>query len=109
MAHGDVLDSYLARLRAAPGLDVDLPGNRAPHGGDTSGSRVAEASRFFEQAFWKVLEGRAAVIRVVGEMDCVRDVFASESEMLAFEAAFNLFEEHSLHRDVSVRRTGILR
>ncbi len=91
MAHGEVLRSYLERLREAPDLDVEAAletGLLAV--ADAPGTSTVEALQFFEQAFWRATENRAPVVRVVGEMACVRDRFASEAEMLSFEAAVNL-------------------
>jgi hypothetical protein len=91
IAHGSVLEAYLERLRAAPGLDVET----ALETGllkvfDAPGANVDAALQFWEQTFWAAVEDRAPVIRAVGEMECVREKFNSEAEMLAFEAAFNL-------------------
>lgn len=91
MAQGDVRDSYMERLRAGLGPDLD----RALEAGlltlgTAPGRTVDEAVEFFERAFWKALDNHPPMIRLVGEMGCVRDVFTSEVEMMAFEAAFNM-------------------
>jgi excisionase family DNA binding protein len=91
MAHGEVLDSYLERLRHMVGIDLDAAvANGLLRVADGPGATVDEALQFWEQAFWSAMESRAPVMRVVGEMAAVRDGFTSEGEMLAFEAAVNL-------------------
>lgn len=90
VAAGEVLDGYLDRLAAAPGLDL----GRAIESGlltivNSPGTTVDEALQFWEQALWTSLDTRPPVIRVVGEMIVEREMFVSEAEMLAYEAAFN--------------------
>src|SRR5487761_142950 len=90
IAHGAELSSHLESLRAN-GLDIDgalrtgqLTVVAAP------GRDVDEALGFWEEAFWTALDVRAPVVRVVAEMVSEREVFVSEDEMLAYEAAVNL-------------------
>jgi transcriptional repressor of dcmA and dcmR len=90
MAHGEDLASYMEALDAMPGVDVDaaiasglLTIRAAP------GSTARGALDYFEQALWSAVDGNATVIRVVGEMASVRNSFASERELLDFEAMFN--------------------
>jgi len=91
MAHGEVLENYLARLRRVAGLNLNeaLASGRLSVA-DTPGTTVDEALQFWEQSFWTAIDSRAPVIRVVGEMVSVRDRFTSEGEMLTYEAALNL-------------------
>src|SRR2546421_3243033 len=90
MAHGEDLASYMESLDAMPGIDLDaaiasglLTIAAAP------GSNTREALDYFEKVLWSAVDRHATVIRVVGEMASVRDAFASEREMLDFEAMFN--------------------
>ena len=90
MAHGEDLASYMEALDAMPGVDVDaaiasglLTIAAAP------GSTTREALDYFEKVFWSAVDSKATVVRVVGEMASVRDSFASERELLNFEAMFN--------------------
>jgi excisionase family DNA binding protein len=89
-ASGDVLDAYVEALRNQPGLDFEA----ALHEGRFvaiagPGTSVEGAVTFWEQAFWGVLAKGPAVLRVVGEMTCELQVFASEAEMMRYEVAFN--------------------
>jgi len=87
MADGDVLDAYLAGFRRVSGLDIDaqLAAGRLRIGSGP-GATVTEALEFWERELWSVVAEQAPVIRVVGEMASVRQGFASEAEMFAFEA-----------------------
>jgi transcriptional repressor of dcmA and dcmR len=57
---------------------------------DAPGTTVAEALEFWEERSWAAVTAGSTVIRVVAEMTSVREVFVSEEEMLAYEAALNL-------------------
>jgi transcriptional repressor of dcmA and dcmR len=56
---------------------------------DSIGGTVDECIAFWERTFWKALEAGSKVIRVVGEMECEREVFTSEAEMMSYELAYN--------------------
>ena len=91
VAFGDVMNRYLDWLRRSPGVDLEAAraaGQLQVVG--VPGATVAEALAYWEQALWTAVEAGAPVIRVVGEMACERELFATEQEMLAYEAAFNL-------------------
>lgn len=90
IAHGRYLDDYLNALRRSDGADVDsaletgvltvFPG---------PGKTAEEALDFWETNLWKALDRHATLMRGVGEMAAVRQVFESEQEMLRFEAALD--------------------
>jgi excisionase family DNA binding protein len=91
IAQGEELNSYLVALDADPDVDLDaalasglLTVVGAP------GKTVAEALDFWERKLWAALDGHATLMRAVGEMVSEREGFASEQEMLAYEAAFNM-------------------
>jgi len=91
LARGEELDSHLEALSRMPGVDVEaamasgvLVTTGAP------GTTARGALAYWEEAMWSAVENHAPVIRVVGEMASEREGFASEEEMLAYEAAFNL-------------------
>jgi excisionase family DNA binding protein len=91
IAQGEELNSYLVALDANPDVDVDgalasglLTVVGAP------GKTVAQALDFWERKLWEAMDAHATVVRAVGEMVSEREVFESEQEMLAYEAAFNM-------------------
>jgi transcriptional repressor of dcmA and dcmR len=90
VATGPVLKRYVASL-TEEGIDFaaitesgQLVVLAAP------GSNVAEALDNLERLFAKALATGPTVLRLVGEMACVRQAFASDLEMLTFEEAFDL-------------------
>jgi excisionase family DNA binding protein len=90
LAHGEQRDSYmkvLGELLAAE-LDAALVSGLLIIA-DAPGRTAREALEFWEQALWDAVDRHAVAIRIVGEMASVREVFASEQEMLTFEAMFN--------------------
>ena len=89
-AHGEVRQSYLDRLRRAPGFDLDA----AIATGvltvlDAPGTTALEAIAFWERTMWNAAERGPVAVHAVGDMAAERDRFESEAEMLAFEAALN--------------------
>jgi excisionase family DNA binding protein len=90
-ADGGVLESYFQSLRGL-GIDVDEAVRTGKFviavGGP--GSTVEGAIDFWERHFWPALAGGQTVIRIVGEMACERKAFASDAEMMRYEAAYNL-------------------
>ncbi|HKC18064.1 MAG TPA: MEDS domain-containing protein, partial [Candidatus Dormibacteraeota bacterium] len=91
IAHGEELDAYLVALDAFGGVDVDaaLSSGRLTVVG-APGRTVAEALAFWEEKLWAAADANASLMRGVGEMSSEREVFESEQEMLAYEAAFNM-------------------
>lgn len=90
IAHGAYLDDYLTALTVGAGIDVDAAlesGALAVFPGP--GRTVEEALDFWERNIWNALDRHATLIRGVGEMAAVREVFESEQEMLRFEAALD--------------------
>lgn len=91
VASGEVRDAYLDHLSRVPGVDLDHALNtQLLKVLDAPGNTVTSAIAFWEDALWAALTAGATHIRGVGEMVSVREVFVSEGEMLAFEAALNL-------------------
>jgi excisionase family DNA binding protein len=89
-ASGAVLDDYLRTLAVSPGVDVEAAlaaGRLVIVGGP--GTTVASAIHFWEQAMGRAVASAPAVMRVVGEMTCEREIFASVAEMMSYEIAFN--------------------
>jgi excisionase family DNA binding protein len=54
------------------------------------GATIADVIANWERLFGKALAGGPTVLRVVGEMACERQMFASDAEMLAYEEAYEL-------------------
>lgn len=87
-----VLNRYLEALAAEDGADV----RRARDAGLFMVVRFEDgngpaAIRQFERLFGAALATPQRLIRLVGEMACVRTMFDSEDEMLRFEEAFEVF------------------
>ena len=90
VASGNVRDAYLESLAAERGIDVMSAlesGHLVTVGGP--GSTVDGALSFWERSMGRALAGGPAVLRVVGEMSCEREVFTSAAEMMQYEVAFN--------------------
>jgi hypothetical protein len=91
VATGAVLDRYARALDQEQDIDfaaaarsrqlVVLPG---------PGRDPAEATSHLERLFGKALTNGPTVVRLVGEMACVRHMFASDADMLDFEEAFDV-------------------
>jgi hypothetical protein len=54
------------------------------------GATVAETIGEWESRFGRALAGGPTLLRVVGEMACERSMFASDAEMLTYEAAYEV-------------------
>jgi transcriptional repressor of dcmA and dcmR len=54
------------------------------------GANVAQAISNWERLFGRALAGGPTVLRVAGEMASEREVFGSDAEMMAYEAAYEL-------------------
>jgi excisionase family DNA binding protein len=90
-AEGAVRDAYLEALGREEGVDLEA----AIRGGsfvvsNGPGSTVEAALAFWEQSFGAALADGPTLIRVVGEMASERHVFASDSEMMRYEGAYNM-------------------
>ncbi len=91
LAQGEELDSYLVALDQMPGIDVDRAlADRLLIVAGASGRTVGEALDYWENALWSEMDRHVPLLRAVGEMVSEREHFASEQEMLAYEAAFNM-------------------
>lgn len=90
VAAGTVLDRYLAALAAEPGVDID----QAAKSGlfvilRWDGARATDAIAGWEKLFDKALAARPGMLRVAGDMASEREMFASETEMMAYEEAYD--------------------
>jgi excisionase family DNA binding protein len=91
VATGAVLDRYARALTVDQGIDfaaVTESGRLVVLAGP--GSNAAEAIANWERLFGKALAGGPSVLRIVGEMACVRPMFGSEADMLDFEEALDV-------------------
>ncbi len=91
VATDGVLDHYMKALKNQDGLDL----SRAVASGQFSavvfdGSTVDRAVSYWEGKFADILSHGPSLIRHVGEMACVRQMFRSEAEMLRFEQAYDV-------------------
>lgn len=84
VASGEVAEAYRKELSALEGVDAGALAMV-----DGPGQTVEACLAFWETSMWKALDGGASVIRVVGEMACERQLFASEAEMMRYELAYN--------------------
>ena len=83
------VDAHRTALADAGLLDPALASGqlataRAP------GSTVAEALAFWETGLWQAVGRGGGPIRIVAEMNSVRQAFSSEAEMLRFEAQLDV-------------------
>ncbi len=88
-ASGEVLVRY-TRALADEGIDFE----KATQSGqlvvlDWPGANAAEVIGKWEQLFAKALVTRPSMLRVAGDMACERHMFPSESEMMAYEEAYD--------------------
>jgi excisionase family DNA binding protein len=91
VATGAVLDRYAKALTEDQGIDfgaVTESGRLVVM--DGPGSNAAEAVANWERLFGKALAGGPSILRIVGEMACVRLMFGSAADMLDFEEAFEV-------------------
>lgn len=86
VATGAVLDRYAQALREEERIDVPA----STRSGQLVILSGAETINDWERLFGNALASRPTIIRVVGEMACVRRRFASDADMLALEEAFDL-------------------
>jgi hypothetical protein len=91
MASGVVLERYSRAMTNEQSIDFAA----AARSGRLTirpgpGASVAEATANFERLFGKALEGGPNLLRLVGEMACVRQVFTSLTEMMAFEETYDV-------------------
>jgi transcriptional repressor of dcmA and dcmR len=90
-ATGEVLQRYARALTEQQNIDFAA----ARKAGQLTvipgpGANTVEAIANWEELFSRALAGGPTILRVVGEMACVRPMFASDSEMLAYESAFDV-------------------
>jgi excisionase family DNA binding protein len=91
VATGAVLDRYARALDQEQDVDfaaVARTGQLAVLSGP--GPSPAKATGNLEQLFGKALTDGPTVVRLVGEMACVRHMFESDADMLDFEEAFDV-------------------
>ena len=90
-ATGTVVKRYATALAQDHGIDIAAA---ADNGQlvlrDGPGSNAADAIENWERLFGKALSTRSTVLRVVGEMACVRPMFASDTHLMAYEEAYEL-------------------
>ena len=90
-ATGPVVERYATALAQDHGIDIAAA---ADNGQlvlrDGPGSNAADAIENWERLFGKALSTRSTVLRVVGEMACVRPMFASDTHLMAYEEAYEL-------------------
>jgi hypothetical protein len=91
VATGAVLERYATSLRQEQGVDFAA----AVRSGQLTilpgpGRNPIEAIGNIERLFGKALQAGPTVLRLVGEMSCVRHMFASDADMMTFEEAFDV-------------------
>ena len=90
-ATGAVLDRYVKALTEERGIDfvaVTQSGQLSVI--DGPGANAGEAVSNWERLWGEALASGPTVLRVVGEMACVRPMFASELDMIAYEEAYEV-------------------
>ena len=90
-ATGAVLERYARALTEEQGIDfaaVTQSGQLAIFAGP--GANATEALGNWQRLWGKALAGGPTVLRVVGEMACVRSMFASDADMVSYEEAYEL-------------------
>ncbi len=90
-ATGAVLDRYARALTEEHAIDFAA----ARDSGRLTiaswpGATAAQAIAGWELVFGKALAGGPTVLRVVGELACERPMFASDPDMMVYEAAYEL-------------------
>ena len=85
VATGAVLERYAQALSEE---NIDLP--EAARSGRLVILSGAETINDWERLFGNALVSRPTILRVVGEMACVRRMFASDADMLSLEEAYDL-------------------
>jgi len=91
VATGAVLERFARALKEDQGVDFAA----AARSGQLTilsgpGPNRAEAIANLEALFGKALGAGPTMLRLVGEMSCVRRMFASDAEMMSFEEAFDV-------------------
>jgi hypothetical protein len=91
VANGTVLERYARALTEEQGVDLAL----AKDSGRLTivvwqGATVAQVIANWEQLFGNALGGGPTVLRIVGEMACERQMFASDADLMAYEEAYEL-------------------
>jgi excisionase family DNA binding protein len=91
VATGAVLERYAKAMRDEHAIDLAAAaesGQLAILSGP--GVNTGEAIGNWERLFGNALASGPTVLRVVGEMTCVRRMFASDADMMTFEEAFEI-------------------
>jgi excisionase family DNA binding protein len=91
VATGKVMERYATALAQDHGIDIGAAidsGQLVRR--DGHGANAVEAIGGWERLFGKALATRPTVVRVVGEMACVRAMFESDADMMAYEEAYEL-------------------
>jgi len=91
VATGAVLERYAKALSGEREVDFEA----AVAGGtllvlDGPGASPSEAVGNWERRLGRALDAGPTVLRIVGEMACARQMFASEADMMAYEEAYEL-------------------
>lgn len=91
VANDEALERYMTAL--AKEQDIDLAA--AKDSGQLTivgwpGATVADVIANWEGLFGRALAGGPTVLRIVGEMACEREMFASDADMMAYEEAYEL-------------------
>jgi excisionase family DNA binding protein len=90
-ATGEILERYAEALARNHGVDMAaaVDSGRLVVG-DGPGSNPAEAVASWERLYGKALAAGPTVLRLIGEMTSVRQIFGSEAEMMEYEEAYEL-------------------
>jgi excisionase family DNA binding protein len=90
-ATGAVLERYARALTEEQAVDVAAAkGSGRLTIVSWPGATIADVIANWERLFGKALAGGPTVLRVVGEMVCEREMFASDAELIAYEEAYEL-------------------
>jgi excisionase family DNA binding protein len=91
VATGKVVERYATALARDQGIDIaEAEGNGQLVLREGPGADAVDAVSGWERLFGKALAIRPTVVRVVGEMACVRAMFASDADMMVYEEAYEL-------------------
>jgi transcriptional repressor of dcmA and dcmR len=90
-ATGAVRDRYAKALTEEHGIDfADVTQSGQLSVLDGPGADAGEALRNWERLWGQALASGPTVLRVVGEMACVRPMFGSDAAMLAYEEGYEV-------------------
>ena len=90
-ATAEILERYSEALARNHGVDMAAAvGSGRLVVGDGPGSNAAEAVANWERLYGKALAAGPTVLRLIGEMTSVRQIFGSEAEMMEYEEAYEL-------------------